>query len=409
MSKILCIVAEYNPLHNGHVYHIKESKKIVDPDYTICIMSGNFVERGDTSIIDKWSKAEVALNYGFDLVIELPTIYSISSAENFANGALKILKYFSNNELYLSFGSETNNINVMNDIVDVLIEEPKEYVSILNHELSKGISFPKARENAVLFYLNDIRRYSNILNGSNDILAIEYLKALKRLKCNIIPISIKRIGTDYNSLKIKDRLASATAIRNLIKNGKDVKRVMPKISYDVLTKNINDGTFSLGIECFSKEIIYLLRKMSIREISNIPDVSEGLENRIKSAADSCNSLEELISKIKTKRYTQSRIQRILLYVLLNISKDDILMSNRISPYIRVLGSSQRGKILLSNMQHGNKKVPVITSLKKFVDENTNKQLKRLLDIDIFSTNTYTLSYKQNSISNLDYTKKLIIK
>lgn len=407
MSKILAIVSEYNPFHNGHLYHLQKSKKELNPDYSICIMSGNFCERGDTSIIDKWSKAEAALKCGFDLVIELPVLYSISSAENFAEGALKILDAFGSN-VTLSFGSECGNLDTLNNIANVLYDEPKEFTTILTHELDKGLSYPKARENALLIYLNNVRKYSNILSNPNNILGIEYLKAIKKLKSNVIPFTIKRIDAGYNSLKIKDRLASATAIRNLLKSNEDVKKLMPAPAYNILLDNINHGKTINDISVFEKEIIYTLRKMSIQEIANLQDVSEGLENSIKQAANSCNNLEDLIDSIKSKRYTRSRIQRILLYSILNITKKDIQDSYRAKPYIRVLGVSQKGKILLSQISNPKSKQPVITSVKKFMDSNNNKILRNMMEKDILASNIYTLGYEYDSKSNLDYTKKLII-
>lgn len=406
MSKILAIIAEYNPFHNGHLYHLEKSKKIVDPDYSICIMSGNFCQRGDTSIIDKWSKAEMAIKSGFDLVIELPVIYSISSAENFAEGALKILNAFNN--VTLSFGSECGNINVLNKFANILYDEPKEFSTILTHELAKGISYPKARENALMLYLNDVRKYANVLSNSNNILGIEYLKAIKKLRSKVQPITVKRIGTDYNSLKIKDRLASATAIRNLIQNDEDVAKLVPKSSFDILSSNMKYGKTVSGLAIFEKEIIYTLRKMSVQEIGELQDVSEGLENLIKTAADSCNTLEDLINSIKSKRYTRSRIQRILLYALLDITKKDIQESYKVNPYIRVLGVSNHGKELLSEISKKRSKYPVITSVKKFMDSSNNKVLKNMLSKDILASNIYTLGYDYDSKSNLDYTKKLII-
>lgn len=407
MSKILAIVAEYNPFHNGHLYQLQKSKKLINPDYSICIMSGNFVQRGDTSIIDKWSKAEASIKCGIDLVIELPVLYSISSAENFAEGALKILGAFGN-DVTISFGSECGDLDILNSIANVLYDEPKEFTTILTHELSKGLSYPKARENALLLYLNDVRKYANVLSDPNNILGIEYLKAIKRLKSNITPLTIKRIDAGYNSLKIKDRLASATAIRNLIKNNEDVKKLMPAPAYNILLENIKHGKIVNGVSVFEKEIIYSLRKMSVQEIANLQDVSEGLENLIKQAANSCNNLEDLINSIKSKRYTRSRIQRILLYSILNITKKDIQDSYKIKPYIRVLGASQRGKILLSQISNPKAKYPVITSVKKFMDNNNNKILKNMLEKDILATNIYTLGYEYDSKANLDYTKKLII-
>ena len=191
MTNVIGIIGEYNPFHNGHKYHLEKSKQLLNADYVVAVVSGNFVQRGNVSLIDKWAKAEMAINNGVDLVIELPTIYSISSAENFAFGAVKTLDSL-NVVDYLSFGTETYDLNILNKIADILYYQPSEYVSILNHELSKGISFPKARENAVLMYLNDIRTYANILSTPNNILGIEYLKSLKRIKSPIRPMNIQR-------------------------------------------------------------------------------------------------------------------------------------------------------------------------------------------------------------------------
>lgn len=404
MSKILAIIAEYNPFHNGHLYQLQKSKKDLNPDFTICIMTGNFCERGDASIIDKWSKTEIALKCGFDMVIELPVVYSISSAENFAEGAIKILDAFEN--VTLSFGSECGNLEILNNIANVLYDEPKEYQTILSHELSKGLSYPKARENALLLYLNDIKKYANILSNPNNILGIEYLKAIKKLNSKVKPYTIKRIDAGYNSSKIKDRLASATAIRNLLKENKDIKKLVPTPSFNIISDNINHGKIIRDISVFEKEIIYTLRKMSSKDISNLQDVTEGLENPIKYAANNCNNLEDLITSIKSKRYTRSRIQRILLYSLLNITKKDIQNSYKVKPYIRILGVSNRGKLLLAQLN--DPKFSSITSVKKFMDNNNNKILRNMLEKDILASNIYTLGYKYDSKANLDYTKKLIV-
>ncbi len=361
---------------------------------------------GDTSIIDKWSKAEIALKMGVDLVVELPTIYSISSAENFAEGAIKLLSAFGK-DVTLSFGSECGDISALTQIANVLCSEPKEYLTILQHELTKGVSYPKARENALMFYLGDVRKYANILSSPNNILGIEYLKAMKKLKSNISAITIKRIGTDYNSVETVENIASATALRKLIFSNKDISSYLPTFSFDILKNNIKYGKIVNSISCFEREIIYTLRKMSLSDIENLQDVTEGLENSIKSASDSCNNLEDLINSIKSKRYTRSRIQRILLYSLLNITKKDKIDSYKINPYIRVLGVSHRGKNLLSQISE-NKKYPVITSVKKFIDNNNNKVLKSMLEKDILASNIYTLGYEYDSKANLDYTKKLII-
>lgn len=350
----------------------------------------------------------MALENGIDLVIELPTLYSISSAENFAYGSVKILDSLGVVNA-LSFGSEQADIDTLDKFATVLFNEPKEYVSVLNHELSKGLSYPKARENAMLLYLNDIRRYANVLSSSNNILGIEYLKALKKLKSNIIPFAIPRTKVDYNSTQIVDGFASATAIRKMIIN-RDVKnlyKVIPENSYEILNNCISNGQYVSSISKFEKEIIYVLRKMTYEEIANLPDVSEGLENLIKEAANSCNTLTEFINIVKSKRYTQTRIQRILVYALLGITKKDMILLNKTGPYIRVLGFNSRGRDLLSNIISKNPKLNVITSVKKFLDSSNNKNVISLLDKDIFATDVYTLGYEYDSYSNLDFTKKLI--
>ena len=409
MSRVLGIIAEYNPFHNGHLYHIAKSKEETGSQYVIAVISGNFVQRGNTSIVNKWIKARMALLNGVDLVIELPTIYSISSAENFAEGAIKILNSLGVVDT-LSFGMEAKDVSTLNNIANVLYTEPKEYITMLSHELKKGNSFPKARENALMMYLNDIKRYANVMAGSNNILGIEYLKAMKKTKSIITPVGIKREKVLYNDKYIVDEFASATAIRKMLmtKELNDISKVMPRSSYLQLGEELKLGHYVIDISRFEKEIIYTLRKMSVEKIANTPDVSEGLENSIKNAADSCNTLTELINIVKTKRFTQTRIQRILLYSLLGITKKQMEISKKVTPYVRVLGFNNKGKELISEMMRLNPKLNVVTSVKKYIDTVANKNLKEMLETDILATNVYTLGYYSDSYANLDYTNKIEI-
>ena len=409
MSEVLGIIAEYNPFHNGHLYHIQKAKELSGAKYVVCVMSGNYAQRGNTSIVDKWKKAEMALENGIDLVIELPTVYSISSAENFAHGAIKLLENLKIVDS-ISFGAETDDFAALNNIAKVLAEEPKEFVNLLKIELSKGIAYPKARELALIRYLNDDKRYQNILNNPNNILAVEYLKSLKQIKSKIEPVPIKREKVYYNDKKIVDDFASATAIRSLVANKEfgELIRVVPRKTYDIITKEYEVGNVVYDIKKFEKEIFYTLRKMTIQQIADLPDVTEGLENSIKSAANYCNNIEDYINVVKTKRYTQTRLQRILLFALLGITKKDIQASKRVIPYARVLGFNSNGKMLLSSIAKKNPKMQVITSVKKFLDTNTNRTYKRMLGIDIFATDVYTLGYKYDSVANLDYTRNMVI-
>ena len=393
MGKVLGIIAEYNPFHNGHLHHLQNSLKLTNADYTIAIITGNFTQRGSTSLIDKWSKAEIALKNGIDLVIELPLLYSISSAENFAEGAIKILS--SLNVVDLSFGAETDDIVTLNVIADTLYREPKEYKNILSHELSKGLSYPKARENALLMYLQDIRRFANVLSTPNNILGIEYLKALKKFKSPIMPVAIKRFDVGYNDTTYTENIASATAIRNIVKNNSlDIlKKVVPENSFSTILENIKIGHVLPDLSTFEKQIIYNLRSMSIEEIANLPDVSEGLEYAIKNAANSCNSIVEFLSIIKSKRYTSTRLQRI---------------SRKTVPYIRVLGFNERGRYIISEVARQNPKLEIVTSVKKYLDSCNNRNLQLMLSKDIWSTNVYTIGYEYESLNNLDYTHKMVI-
>ena len=408
MDNVLGIIGEYNPFHNGHLYHLNESKKITGANYSVAIISGNFVQRGNVSIVDKWTKAKMAILNGVDLVLELPCIYSISSAENFALGAIRILNSLKIIDA-VSFGCEINDLSILKECAQILTDEPEEFKSLLSHELSKGISFPKARENALLMYLNDIRKFANVLSSPNNILAIEYLKALNLTRSTIEPFAIKRAGPGYNSTMIVDNYASATSIRELVRKRSfyELDKVMPKNSYELLADAVKSGHYVSGIECFEKEIMFVLRNMTVAQIANIPDVNEGLENLIKNAANSSNNLSDFMNIVKSKRYTQTRICRILLYALFGFTKDDMETSKKIDPYIRVLGFNENGQKLLSEIQKSNKKLQVITSVKDFTTSCRNKKLLQMLEKDMQATNIYTLGYAYDSYSNLDYTTKLI--
>lgn len=408
MNKILGIVSEYNPFHNGHIVHLRQSIESTQSQFVIAVMSGNFIQRGDTAIVDKWTRAEMALRQGVDLVIELPTVYATSSAENFAYGAIKILDSIGIVD-YVSFGSECGNINLMADIADVLNDEPQEYSQLLHDQLQLGRSFPSAREIAINEYFLGNTTYTNILKSPNNILGIEYIKALKALNSNIIPITIRRNYVDYNSTSpdLEKGIASASAIRTMIQNGKSIRKVVPQTTYDLIKQKAKLGQLVSGIGHYSNQIIYNLRKMSLDEIANLADVSEGLENVFKLASMRTSNVYEAISMIKSKRYTQSRIQRIMLYSLLGITKKDIELSKKVTPYIRILGFTSKGKRLISAISDANPKLNIIISVKKFVDANNNKNLHALLSKDIFATNVYTTAYEHEGFGNIDFTKKII--
>ena len=406
MANVLAVICEYNPFHNGHLYHLNESKKLCNADFTIAVMTGNFTERGELSLFDKWTKAQAAIRNGVDLVIELPTVYSVSSAENFAEGAIKLLNSLGIVD-YVSFGSECGDLNLLKTVSSVLTDEPKELSNLISAQLKSGLSYPKARELAINTYFRGSKVYSQILSEPNNILAIEYLKAIKKYKSTMIPITIKRNYTDYNSKVVKNGMASATAIRELLKNNKKIHRLVPYETYEIIEDKLNKKDFYTDLNVFEKEILYELRKMSIDEVANLPDVTEGLENKIKYAVGISNNLEDLINNIKSKRFTRTRIQRILVCALLGITKKDMNISRKATPYIRVLGFNNDGKRIISSISRVNPKAKIIISLKKFLSMPHDNNTKTLLAKDILATNIYNLHQKEHFLSNLDYTHKIV--
>ena len=373
MNGILGIVSEYNPFHNGHLHHLNYSKQITKSSFTIAVMSGNFMQRGDTALVDKWTRAEMALKAGIDLVVELPTLYAISSAENFADGAVKILNSLGVVD-YISFGSEIGEIAPLNDVASILYKEPKEFSNLISRQLKSGLSYARARELAVSMYFGSSKKYKEVLENPNNILGIEYLKALKKHRSSIQPITVKRDYSDYNSKNVKNGIASATAIRTMLEQNKNIHYVVPYETYELMEQKQENREIVANLSVFEKEILYTLRKMTVQEIATLPDVSEGLEYRIKEAANISNNLETLLYNIKTKRYAETRIRRILLYALLGIKQKDINMSKRVTPYIRILAFNKHGKRIISAIGANNPKLKIIVSLKKFMETNIDPNL-----------------------------------
>lgn len=392
MSSKLCIISEYNPFHFGHLYHLNESISQTNTDFKVAIISGNFVQRGEPSIINKWEKAKVALSAGFDLVVELPTLYAISSAENFANGSIKIADQIGSN--YLSFGTESGDLKKLKDLSSLINKNEKEYIAKVKEKIAQGFSYPKSQELIINEMFGD--KFSGVCKPNN-ILGLEYLKSLNAISSKIIPITVKR---DFDKSSSSDVRALLRTSGFKIENLKDK---IPDFSYDVLTKNIKNENAVLSLKAFEKEIIYILRTIDNEKLKDIPDVPENMLSNLKKVAFSTNSLDELITTLKNKSITQARIQRILLYVLLGITKSDMELSKKITPYVRVLGMSENGKKILSDLP---KDINVITSVKTFEKNCDDSDLLRMLEIDKRATDIYTLAYAKDSVANLDYTMRI---
>lgn len=395
------IITEYNPFHNGHKFHLEESKKQTKSDGTICIMSGNFVQRGGPAIIDKWKRTEMALSNGVDLIIELPTFYAVSSAEFFAKGAVSILNSLNivNN---LFFGSEIGDAKALSEIAKVLVSEDERFQNILKENLSLGLTFAKAREKSLIEYLNS-SEINNIITSSNNILGIEYIKAILKLNSSINPVALKREGSNYNDKSLSQTFSSATSIREVLKNTsniEDLKNIIPLESYEVFSKlQEQDYRFTFEEEMF-KYIKYKIQTNCVN-FNNLYEITEGLDNKIIKEISSSNSLHEFILKIKSKRYTYSKISRILTHIYLGLDNDDFKdIANENNLYVRVLGFNKTGREILSLIK-ANSSIPLITKVPRF----TNNPL---LKFDLQATACYSLLNDKVNPFN-DYLQSPIIK
>lgn len=331
------IICEYNPFHSGHKYHIEKARELTGADIVVAVMSGNYVQRGDIAIFDKQLRSKAAIQNGIDLVIELPTVMSLCSAERFASCGIEILNSLKLVD-YICFGAECDNLSLLENIAQTLSYEPEIFKETLTKDLKSGLSYAKARENALF---NIIPQAKDIINSPNNILAIEYLKALINTNSPIKPILVKRTENNYNSTALNGQFISATAVRNLINSKENLESFVPDN-----TLSIYENAKIHNIKNMEKAIIANICKMSAEEISMLPDVSEGLENKIKKEALSSSDFSELCDNIKSKRYAHSRIRRILLYSYLGIKKDDLVSPS----YIKILDFNEKGRTFLNKIK-----------------------------------------------------------
>lgn len=382
------IITEYNPLHKGHIYHIESAKKITKCDGVICIMSGNFVQRGAPALISKWDRAKTALESGVDIVIELPLVYSLSSAEFFAFGSVSLLNNLGsvNN---LCFGSESGDINLIYKLAEILSKEPEEFKHYLKLYLSSGLSYPIARGKALAHIFSNDLDVIEIIKHSNNILAIEYCKSLVKLNSSITPSTITRVGSSYNSIDLKKDFSSATSIRSYLRYAKTLeplKNTVPLSSYSMLSKHYNDKTLTFEDSIFR----YIKHKAltSKNNFENLPDVSEGLHNKLYKALYTSNSYEELINTVKSKRYTYTRISRILCQYFIGFENYNTEELRRTpSEYARVLGFNSRGREILREIKNTSS-IPIYTKLPK--------TLSPMLQLDLQGTRAYSTVNKNIS-------------
>lgn len=408
---VVGLITEYNPFHNGHLHHLLESKEITNSKYSIAVMSGNFLQRGEPALLDKWSRAKMAVDSGVDLVIELPFIYATRSAEYFSDGAVKLLDSL-NVVDNLCFGSEEGNINNLENIADVLVDEPDSFKESLKEHLNSGESFPKARSLALMTYFkennyNNFNKIKNIVSSPNNILAIEYMKSLKKIDSKIKPFTIKRTSNNYHDKDITGTISSATSIREDYFSNKrldNIINVVPESTYKYMHEFLkNYNTFN-SLDHFGEILLYLFRLISYDKIRYIVGVDEGLQNRMLKAFNNSNDLREIIEYIKTKRYPETRIKRILIHALMDFDKDTFKRLDIEGPkYIRVLGANNNGLDLLSEIKLKSN-LPIITKFSNYNKLN-DKTLNEMINFDKKSTDLYFTGlnkFTQKTNMNLDF-------
>ena len=365
--KAVGVITEYNPLHSGHILHINMSKCMSASDVVVCVMSGDYVQRGEPAIIDKFSRARMALESGVDLVVELPVEYCLSSAEGFAEGAVTIL-----NNLHidsLCFGCEDADASSMSELVDILLNETDDFKKCLTKHLNQGMSYAAARKEALSQYTGG--KYDKFISKSNNILGIEYIKAVKKHNFDIKFLPVNREGADYNDEVYSDfSNPSATSIRTAILNGRLEEIALPSQTREVIS---NSSAFPVFFDDFANLLYYKLEQELIRTgynkeefvniLSQYKDISTDMAGKIyneytKNCNASCYpSLSAFAQKIKTKQYALSRIKRALLRIVLDLSSDASPES-----FIRILGFSGKGREYLSYIKTMDENVPIITKV-----------------------------------------------
>ncbi len=342
------IVCEYNPFHNGHLYHIRKTKE-AGADFIVCVMSGNFVQRGECAYADKWTRAKAAVYCGADVVIDLPVPWACASAENFARGSIGLLCDFGID--MLSFGSEWEDADLLKRCAEALDDE--KVALLLKIKMSEGLSYPAALCEAVGELYGE--KEKEVLSSPNSTLAVEYIRALNRISSEAGLLPVKRKGSGHDSNEIIGETASASKIR-AFGSFSEGSEYIPEKAYNLIDKAFNEGNGPYMMKTGERAVFSTLREMKKEEYSlYVTDVS-GLSNRIYDAVQTADSLDSLYEKSKSKNYTHSRIRREVINLFLKIPKG---MSKEKVPYMRILAVSDRGISLLSRAKE-NSAVPIIT-------------------------------------------------
>lgn len=389
--KTVGLITEYNPFHNGHAYHIEKAKMLTGADRVIVVMSGDFVQRGAPAVMPKHLRTESALLSGASLIIELPVCFATGSAEYFAQGSISLLNQLGCIDS-ICFGSECGDLHLLKEIAQILADEPIEYQTALKQALKEGASFPAARQEALNIYSD---KYSEILASPNNILGIEYLKALAKIHSKMEPFTIKRIGAGYHDMDIDGQFSSATAIRSDIYQLADVnssseslplthiQTQVPSSCHELMKKNYQTR-YPVKADDFSLLLKAKLLSETAGSLSHYLDMSPELANRILRLRNDYLSFEQFCDLLKTKELTRSRISRSFIHVLLRITNDWLTAIKAPAPYARILGFRRDHADLLGILKRTSG-IPLITSPARAVLADTAYQM---LELDIYASDLY---------------------
>lgn len=390
------IVAEFNPFHNGHKYLIDSIKNNGENTVTV-VMSESFVQRGECACVSPNARTRMALECGADLVISLPVPYATASAERFALGGLSVLGGLGCVDA-LAFGSESNNAEMLKKCADVLVSE--KLSEALEKYLNEGVSFPVARQKAV--EETNGKEIAEILSSPNNILGVEYIKAINKLGLNMDINPITREGVAHDSEEVNGAFCSASAIRDMLENNQSPDVFLPEESLNILNEEIKNQKAPASYSKLETAILYRLRSMSVEDFKALPDVSEGLEYRLFDAVKTSLCLEEILEKVKTKRYTHSRIRRIIVCAFLGVKKDDVMAP---VPFIRVLGFNEKGAKILKKAKE-TATLPIVTKSSEI--NALGEKAKRVFELECFARDMFSLALPVRDEFGKEMTDKLIV-
>lgn len=394
------IICEYNPFHNGHIYQIEETRKH-GADHIVAIMSGNYVQRGDVAIVDKFKRAQIAVNHGADLVVELPITYSLASAEMFARAGVMMLASLGCVD-GISFGSECGDINLLkNAAAATFTAAAPEKIKPL---LEQGMPYPEAVQQSILKEHGPI--IAGVFDSPNNTLAVEYLRAMKTLGIeNMDAFTVKRTAA-HDSDETSDIYASGSKLREMIEDGEDIGKFVPEDMAAAIAE-YDDKEHLAYFDNLERELMYILRTVIPQFVAEIPDVAQGLENRIVQAGRSASSLDSFMDIVGTKRYTQAKFRRILLNMYIGIRKTDL----QIPPaYGRVLAFNEKGAEILkaaSEQEKGKFTIPFSTGIKELIDMKV-PQIMRQAELTCRSSDLYMLASREIRPCASDFTAKVEI-